>query len=574
MLISWYESFVNMMFWQAFFVVIIVVLMLSFVIYKIKKGRYKQMNNSSITKTNTNNGTSSEFTIDIRDLFSKFREHLEINDNKRILFSGKFGIGKTYFLKEFFNNYKEKYEFYYLSLVNYQIGQNEDIIKFIECDILVEILNNSSEDEYNEDEDIKDLSDLQLLYDFAKNNFAELISLIPKLGRPLKEAFVLIKKFKDFEKQAGKGKGDNIVGKFLGSNITETDCISEIIKKKINERKGRKESVLIVDDLDRIDPEHIFRILNVFSAHFDLSNNELPNKFGFDKIIIVADYSNLVKIFHHKYGQDTDASGYFDKFFSVEIFHFTPEEIILKKIDEIISRFQVKDKNLKSAFLEDVGYTIGYARVFLKTILTRALKLTGKEKLNMRQLLKGVRFNLPEFGKNENTIRPTYTLKNSILNSKSLETIIDILFSIFDNDKEHLISVLEKIKQSHFDNDKGHFNILLEDIKQGHFDEINQGKNKEKNREEKIEDNNYKEMCEFFFFNLLLEKIIPKEFERLESGKKVGFTFTSQHSNISYDIQVDPGSTKNVTVSKKTTPSNSDFYEFFYDLLIEYIKQI
>ena len=550
MLISWYESFVNMMFWQAFFVVIIVILMLSFIIYKIKKRRYKQVN-SSIFDNNTNNGTSSEFTIDIRDLFSKFKEHLEINDNKRILFSGKFGIGKTYFLKEFFNNHKEKYEFYYLSPVNYQISQNEDIIKFIECDILVEILNNSSEDEYNEDEDIKDLSDLQLLYDFAKNNFAELISLIPKLGRPLKETFILIKKFQDFKKQVVEGKGDNIVGKFLGSNITETDYISEVIKKKINERKGRKESVLIVDDLDRIDPEYIFRILNGFSAHFDLSNNELPNKFGFDKIIVVADYSNLVKIFHHKYGQDTDASGYFDKFFSVEIFHFTPEEIILKKIDEIISRFQVRDKNLKSAFLKDIGY----ARAFLKPILSRALKLTGKEKLNMRQLLKGVRFNLPEFGKNENTTSLAYIIKDSILDSKPLETIIDILFSIFDNDKEHLISVLEKIKQSH-------------------INEINQGKDKEKNKEEKSENYDYRRMCEAFFFDLLLEKVIPKEFEKLESGKKVDFTFTSQHSNISYDIQVDPGSTKNVKVSKKTTPSNSDFYEFFYDLLIEYIKQI
>ena len=46
------------------------------------------------------------FKIDITDLFPKFEEHLNIQGNSRIIFSGKFGIGKTYFLNEFFENKK------------------------------------------------------------------------------------------------------------------------------------------------------------------------------------------------------------------------------------------------------------------------------------------------------------------------------------------------------------------------------------------------------------------------------------------------------------------------------------
>ena len=53
-----------------------------------------------------------EFKISIEELFPKFNEHLEIKNNNRILFSGKFGIGKTYFLNEFFENKKEDYDIF------------------------------------------------------------------------------------------------------------------------------------------------------------------------------------------------------------------------------------------------------------------------------------------------------------------------------------------------------------------------------------------------------------------------------------------------------------------------------
>ncbi len=78
--------------------------------------------------------------IDISSLFPKFEEHLGIENNSRILFSGKFGIGKTYFLNKFFKARKNKYEVFHLYPINYQISSNEDIVEFLKRDILIELL--------------------------------------------------------------------------------------------------------------------------------------------------------------------------------------------------------------------------------------------------------------------------------------------------------------------------------------------------------------------------------------------------------------------------------------------------
>lgn len=98
---------------------------------------------------------------------------------------------------------------------------------------------------------------------------------------------------------------------------------------------------MIIEDLDRIDPEHIFRILNVISAHYDQRYHDeyYHNKFGFDKIIIVSDYQNIKNIFHHRYGVDVDFDGYINKFYSTSPFHFNNNNAILEiqgSIEEIV----------------------------------------------------------------------------------------------------------------------------------------------------------------------------------------------------------------------------------------------
>jgi hypothetical protein len=382
--------------------------------------------------------------IPIDELFSKFEEHLDIENNRRILFSGKFGIGKTYFLREFFKNKKDKYESYHLFPVNYQISQNEDIIEFLKYDILIEIM--KKDENIFKEEDYANFLDLQrLLYIWAGDNLEKIIvavlSFIPKLGRPLQEIIGLIKNLLEFKKQMEKGEKGVVEGflkRIEEKRITETDYISEIIKEKIIEQKGEKKSVLILDDLDRVDPEHIFRILNVFFAHFDSENNELPNKFGFDKVIIVADYLNLKSIFHHRYGQNTDSSGYFSKFYSVEVFTFKNEEIIERMIGKIISNFNVKDQSVRELIHNS------WFKLILRDIINGSLKLTGEGKLNMWQLLKGVKFQLPSFNVGRYTKDPRYKFMEVEL---MMKVIVHTLISIFGSEND-FISALEKIKSN------------------------------------------------------------------------------------------------------------------------------
>jgi hypothetical protein len=69
----------------------------------------------------------------------RFEDHLKLTQNHNIIFSGKFGIGKTYFLNDFFKNNTD-YEYIRIAPVNYSIAQNEDIFKYINFDVIFELL--------------------------------------------------------------------------------------------------------------------------------------------------------------------------------------------------------------------------------------------------------------------------------------------------------------------------------------------------------------------------------------------------------------------------------------------------
>ncbi|MCK4355128.1 hypothetical protein KAW43_02110 [Candidatus Parcubacteria bacterium] len=468
-----------------------------------------------------------EFKIPIEELFPKFKEHLEIKDNSRILFSGKFGIGKTYFLKEFFRANQEEYEVFHFSPINYQINSNEDISEFLKYDILVE-LNRKNKDIFQEN-DYNNLIDLQrLFFVWGKNNFTEIfkngLSYIPKLGRPLKETAKLVENFWTFKQkiEAGeKGIIENFLKKIKEENIAETDYLSELLREKIQKQKNEKQSILILDDLERIDPEHIFRILNVFSAHFDLQNKELPNKFGFDKIILVADIQNLKSIFHHKYGEQTDFSGYFNKFFTVEIFQFKNEEIIEEAMNEIISRFQTENENLS----KELNNSAFFLTIFLKDILLKSLELDGKEKLDLRQLLKGVKYQIPIL-KNSNYRKDSFGGRYTVI-SQIINIGIKFFISIFGGMKIDFVSVLKKIK--------------------------NDIKNKE---------NTTRGYDVFSYY--LLKTISP--FEETESNLKHGWN--------GYSIEIENRKIK--SIAKKIGAANrveANISDLFFDLLIEYVSE-
>ena len=231
--------------------------------------------------------------IPIKYPTQKFQQYLEFENNSRILFTGKFGTGKTYFLKKYF---KENVTFSTIHLfpTNYQVSQNEDIFELLKFDILLKLIERGW---IKSDEDINNKLAIQSYFLTAGDDLlSPLLKSIPKIGKVYTAFESIIKFFENYKKYVD-GLNNNTIKllKIFGDNISEKkgsiyeqDLISNIITESLEEHKADSSTVLIIDDIDRIDPEHVFRILNVFSAHFDLES-ETENKFNFDKIIVVCD---------------------------------------------------------------------------------------------------------------------------------------------------------------------------------------------------------------------------------------------------------------------------------------------
>ncbi len=292
-----------------------------------------------------------KYFIDISKQKDKFSEHLDLEQNDRIIFSAKFGDGKTTFLRKFFENDTE-YNAIHIYPVNYSVASNEDIFELIKYDILFELIATK----INLDESID--SFVGIAKDFFQKNKEDVLklltpflSVIPHIGGALKES---TERAIDFTKKAldhfdnSKRTELDIIEEYLKSFTTSnggiyeenfyTLLISSLVERfrLVNiEKDNPKKTVLVIDDLDRIDPEHIFRILNVFAAHQDINTH--GNKFGFDKVIVVCDIDNIRNVFHHKYGANTDFSGYIDKFYSVEVFKYSMLDELYEEVDSILN---------------------------------------------------------------------------------------------------------------------------------------------------------------------------------------------------------------------------------------------
>ena len=390
----------------------------------------------------------SDIIISIETIKDNFNSELQQEGNSKIFFSGKFGMGKTYFLKDFFESKKEEYEVFHLYPVNYQILQNDDILDLIKYDILIELIKKDNAIfKENTVEGIRD--NFLLFFSWFKNKFSvnsllkgsldatdTILGLTSmpffKLGRPLKDLLDLDKDFQEFKKDYLKGeKGiiNNYIDELKDKDIKEVDYTSYLIKKKIIELKNNKKSVLIIDDLDRIDPDNIFRVLNVFSAYFE---REDENKFGFDFIIIVADYKNLKNIFQHKYGKGVDFNGYIDKFFSINPYNFNNKKAIINVVDNIAKNIRSEEENLSEAMSEN-GYIVIFLRyIFLKTIEGNLI--------NLRNLLKATKFQFSELKKGSYN-KASYGGSSAVFN-KAIKVIIKTF-----SDEEKFIEILESIKE-------------------------------------------------------------------------------------------------------------------------------
>lgn len=229
--------------------------------------------------------------------------------------------------------------------LNYQVSENKDIFEYIKRDILVRLLCTKGIAIDNIEEKTL-FSFFSFLKTKKKDVFSFLVDILPQvnIGTPGCNLTIDAKNIKKtienlnnkFEKH--KETEQDIINNFIESflcptSIYEYDPISQLITSILKKHlisevyDTKKEVVLIVEDLDRVDPAHLFRILNIFSAHFEWSGNRqrhvLENKFGFHKIVLVADFENIHCIYKHLYGPTADFDGYIGKFLTSKHFPFS-----------------------------------------------------------------------------------------------------------------------------------------------------------------------------------------------------------------------------------------------------------
>jgi len=328
--------------------------------------------------------------ISIDDVYSTFNHHIKLEENNRIIFSGAYGTGKTFFLKKYFEN-NEEFNTVVISPINYVVNKNEDIFELIKADIIFKLF----EKElivFDEDFEFDNFS--AFTWYLFKNPFEIVKTLLPyidkvdsigeELGDQIKVGQKIIetvtsnyKKFKNkFENEINES--NNTLDQFFkklekqkGSPY-ERDLVTQFINDVLLNLSKTKASVLVIDDLDRLDPDHIFRILNILSVHNNCLGAE--NKFGFEKIILVCDIDNIENIFNYRYGPDVDFNGYIDKFYSTRIYPFSNKEAV-----KLFCREHIRQNRLPKHC----------ENLFLLLILD----LLEKEKITLRNLLK-YRFDL------------------------------------------------------------------------------------------------------------------------------------------------------------------------------------
>ena len=288
-------------------------------------------------------------TIDISQNIQDFKQVFE--KESRIIFSAKFGDGKSYFLDKFIKSYDEKkndYYFFTLHPVNYVVEENRDVIEYIKRDILFQLIKDNRIYDFKEGYDkifdaVCNKESLLKLGDFVA-------SIIPIEG--LKDGYEALKDLASTIHEKYKSQDvlhvvDDYLNGFYGKSgsISECDAFTYLIQKSLGQTKAK--SVLIIEDLDRIDPAHLFRIMNVLSSQVDNPYySEVPNgnKFGFDKIILVMDYEIARHLFHHFYGKEANYEGYMNKFLNTLPYKFSISEEAQKQVEnKLIRTFGTSD---------------------------------------------------------------------------------------------------------------------------------------------------------------------------------------------------------------------------------------
>ena len=308
----------------------------------------------------------------MEDIFAPLDEEITsferyFSENNRCILSAPFGEGKSYFLNEFIKSQVDEYDFITIYPTNYQICDNRDILEYIKRDVLFGLI--ALDETIIDGFDATKLGILRKAILEYQDSVAEYIPDINAsvcgmgLTFSLSKVVSTLLKIWDSSEKYSDAHGNPYKEYLLSfdnekGGIYELDAVTNLICSLVQTRQesGRK-MVLVVEDLDRIDPGQIFRILNVLSAHMTYINgydDGTKNKFNFDKVLLLCDYANIEKIYHHLYGEKTDFKGYISKFSAVRPFEYSIRGKIAKHIGYVINDY-VKDVVISNVLAEDIA---------------------------------------------------------------------------------------------------------------------------------------------------------------------------------------------------------------------------
>lgn len=289
--------------------------------------------------------------IETKKMIEQFSAHLNNVNNQRIIFSGSFGSGKTTFLKEFFENSEMQGKYFLCKLfpVNYVTSNNKDIYELIKFDVLLQLLGSGISIERT------DFDKCMTIGKSLKNHSLKLIQSIVESFSLVNEDAKIIEKaldvIADIYEDYKEEKPQNKINRFLTELENKTGSsyelnsisllIREMLIKASNLGGTKKETVLLIDDFDRLEPMQSFRLLNILSVN-DNETNINENKFGFDKIIIVCDINNLRDCFIHINGTANAFNGYIDKFYSTQIFEFNIKEDLVRAMSRWFAKINIR----------------------------------------------------------------------------------------------------------------------------------------------------------------------------------------------------------------------------------------
>ena len=302
----------------------------------------------------------SQFVINISHNIKDFKHKLDLEP--RVILSAQFGDGKTYFLRKFQETYSGDYFFFTIFPAQYVIGSNEAIFEYIKRDLLFQIVDKGIfAEEYDWVGMIKEIMEYV--------DVEELLSFF--LSKPVSKALgKAVKGLADLHSMGSRhpSASSKYLNSFLSEKggVYENDAYTCLIQKCFDKlrREDNKQVVLIIEDLDRIDPHSIFNILNIFGSHFErhyvLGGEEQENKFGVDRLITVMDYDNLERLYNLQYGEDAYGcfEGYIAKYICSRPFRYSiraeARKVLTEKIYSLYGFTDPNDVGMKLKLSQDM----------------------------------------------------------------------------------------------------------------------------------------------------------------------------------------------------------------------------